>query len=177
VPFGRPCGERPVPARAPPSQQPRQIFLMLGLVRRLLAMKGSCGRARNESFFGDCGLFHFRRCSRRSTTGAHWRFSIARHSRRCGKSARRTHAQCQHARVVFIRVPSRWAAVSNQAGRRATIPSSRDLVGPDLEAGMCFGPNVWVIGTSEASRPARSRCGPILGTLLRGSKVRQCPPI
>ena len=40
-----------------------------------------------------------------------------------------------------------------------------------------FGPNVWVIGTSEASRPCAIRTRPILGALLRGSKVRQCPPI
>lgn len=39
-----------------------------------------------------------------------------------------------------------------------------------------FGPNVWVIGTSEASRPCAIRMRPILGTLLRGSKVRQWPP-
>lgn len=39
-----------------------------------------------------------------------------------------------------------------------------------------FGPNVWVIGTSDASRPCAIRTRPILGTLLRGSKVRQCPP-
>src|SRR5689334_21820963 len=40
-----------------------------------------------------------------------------------------------------------------------------------------FGPNVWVIGTSEASRPRAIRMRPIRGTLLRGSNVCQRPPI
>src|ERR1700722_8837237 len=34
-----------------------------------------------------------------------------------------------------------------------------------------FGPKVWVIGTSEASRPCAISTRPIRGTLLRGSKV------
>src|SRR5438105_14220943 len=44
------------------------------------------------------------------------------------------------ARVVFIKIPSRLVAVSNQAGRGGTRPSSRNLVGPDLEAGQCVWP-------------------------------------
>src|ERR1700757_200111 len=39
-----------------------------------------------------------------------------------------------------------------------------------------FGPNVWVIGTSDASRPWAINIRPIRGTLLRGSKVCQRPP-
>jgi hypothetical protein len=40
-----------------------------------------------------------------------------------------------------------------------------------------FGPNVWVIGTSEASRPCAIRTRPIRGMLLRGSNICQRPPI
>ena len=39
-----------------------------------------------------------------------------------------------------------------------------------------FGPNVWVIGTSEASRPCAISTRPIRGMLLRGSNVYQRPP-
>src|SRR5262249_49542232 len=39
-----------------------------------------------------------------------------------------------------------------------------------------FGPNVWVIGTSDASRPWAINIRPIRGTLLRGSNVCQRPP-
>ena len=40
-----------------------------------------------------------------------------------------------------------------------------------------FGPKVWVIGTSAASRPWAIRTRPIRGMLLRASKVYQWPPI
>ena len=40
-----------------------------------------------------------------------------------------------------------------------------------------FGPKVWVIGTSAASRPWAIRTRPIRGMLLRASKVYQRPPI
>src|SRR5579883_2962866 len=40
-----------------------------------------------------------------------------------------------------------------------------------------FGPKVCVIGTSQASRPCPIRMRPIRGTLLRGSKVCQRPPM
>src|SRR6202043_4247360 len=39
-----------------------------------------------------------------------------------------------------------------------------------------LGPNVLLIATSDASRPRAINTLPILGTLLRASKVCQCPP-
>ena len=39
-----------------------------------------------------------------------------------------------------------------------------------------LGPNVWVIGTSEASRPCAIKTRPIRGTLFRGSNICQRPP-
>ena len=40
-----------------------------------------------------------------------------------------------------------------------------------------LGPNVWVMGTSAASRPWAIRTRPIRGTLLRASKVYHRPQI
>src|SRR6266851_668618 len=39
-----------------------------------------------------------------------------------------------------------------------------------------LGPNVLLIATSEASRPRAINTLPMRGTLLRASKVCQCPP-
>jgi hypothetical protein len=39
-----------------------------------------------------------------------------------------------------------------------------------------FGPKVWVIGTSAASRPWAIKTRPIRGMLLRATKVYQRPP-
>jgi hypothetical protein len=64
-----------------------------------------------------------------------------------------------------------------RGARRRKIPRHATSSVQTLKLTNVFGPRVWVIGTSEASRPLRYQDAPMLGTLLRGSKVRQCPPI
>jgi len=62
-------------------------------------------------------------------------------------------------------------SVARSASRRQATSSVQTL-----KLTSVFGPKVWVIGTSAASRPCAIRIRPILGTLLRGSKVCQRPP-
>ena len=53
-----------------------------------------------------------------------------------------------------------------------------NLLGPDPETGLAvLGPNVVAIATSQASRPLAMRTRLMRGTLLRGSKMCQRPPI
>src|SRR5215207_5696134 len=70
---------------------------------------------------------------------------MTRHSGTAATAAVAYTHSASTAKVVFIRVPSRLAAISNQAGRRGTIPRSRNLVGPDLEAGQ----GVWPEGLGD----------------------------
>src|SRR5215213_9064236 len=65
---------------------------------------------------------------------------MTRHSGTAATAAVAYTHSASTAKVVFIRVPSRLAAIQIKAGRRGTIPPSRNLVGPDLEAGQCVWP-------------------------------------
>ncbi len=57
-------------------------------------------------------------------------------------------------------------------GKNHSDTSSAQTRNPDKVAG----PNVWVRGTSAASRPCAMRTRPIRGALLRGSKAYQRSP-
>src|SRR5947207_15040319 len=73
---------------------------------------------------------------------------------------------------------ARWSALN----RTARKPDTTGFDGYStssvhtLKLSNVFGPNVWVIGTSEASRPCAIRTRQIRGTLFRGSHVWQWPP-
>jgi hypothetical protein len=62
--------------------------------------------------------------------------------------------------------------LAGKADRHSTTSSVHTL-----KLTRVFGPKVWVIGTSEASRPCPISTRPIRGTLFLGSKVCQRPPI
>src|ERR1700754_1508528 len=74
---------------------------------------------------------------------------------------------------------ARWLWVTAFAGTtygRHQVPPGTSSV-HTVKLTSVFGPNVCVIGTSEASRPCAISTRPMRGMLLRASKVCQRPPI
>ena len=67
--------------------------------------------------------------------------------------------------------------ISSRAPSRRILPHHAISSVHTLKLTSVLGPKVWVIGTSEASRPRAISTRPTLGTRLRGSKVCQLPPI
>ena len=85
-------------------------------------------------------------------------------------------AQCQHGEVVFIRfLPD--CRISNEAGRRGTVPPSRNLVGPDLEAAKVFWPEGLGDRHIGGVAPTGDQDAADLGTCCADRRCDQCPPI
>jgi hypothetical protein len=79
----------------------------------------------------------------------------------------------------FVRTCAPGSVVPKRSGAAGQGPIGHSATSSvhTLKPTSVFGPNVWVIGTSQASRPWAIRMRPIRGSLLRGSKVCQRPPI
>src|ERR1700730_8769092 len=74
--------------------------------------------------------------------------------------------------VYLLDVPLGSVAAGTETTATAYTSSSVQT----LKLTSVLGPNVWVIGTSAASRPCAIRTRPMRGVLLRASKVYQRPP-
>ena len=75
---------------------------------------------------------------------------------------------------AFSETPLSRRHQGRDEGLDAGKSPSRDLVGPDFEADQCV--RLEGLGDRDIGgiAPLRDQDAPILGTLLRGSKVRQC---